>query len=191
LAIIEKFKGGPVGLDNLAAAIGEEKETIEDVIEPYLIQQGYLMRTPKGRIATDLSLKHFNIQIDQSSNTKKFMVARVHHWPIRIYYEDTDSGGVVYHSNYLKFMERARTEWLRDFEIDQKALKDNLNLMFVVHEIDIKFTRPAVFNDEIEVQTKLEKLGSVKIELEQKIFRSSEILIESRVVVASVNSISM
>ena len=119
------------------------------------------------------------------------MVALVHHWPIRIYYEDTDSGGVVYHSNYLKFMERARTEWLRDFEIDQKALKDNLNLMFVVHEIDIKFTRPAVFNDEIEVQTKLEKLGSVKIELEQKIFRSSEILIESRVVVASVNSMSM
>ena len=119
------------------------------------------------------------------------MVGRIHHWPIRIYYEDTDSGGVVYHSNYLKFMERARTEWLRDFEIDQKALKDNLNLMFVVHEIDIKFTRPAVFNDEIEVQTKLEKLGSVKIELEQKIFRLSEILIESRVVVASVNSISM
>ena len=119
------------------------------------------------------------------------MVALVHHWPIRIYYEDTDSGGVVYHSNYLKFLERARTEWLRDFKIDQRALKDNLNLMFVVHEIDIKFTRPAVFNDEIEVQTKLEKLGSVKIELEQKIFRSSELLIESRVVVASVNSISM
>ncbi|MDA9913518.1 Holliday junction branch migration DNA helicase RuvB [Methylophilaceae bacterium] len=70
LAIIEKFKGGPVGIDNLAAAIGEEKETIEDVIEPYLIQQGYLMRTPKGRIATDISLKHFNIQIEQSSNTK-------------------------------------------------------------------------------------------------------------------------
>jgi len=119
------------------------------------------------------------------------MVALVHHWPIRIYYEDTDSGGVVYHSNYLKYMERARTEWLRDFKVDQKALKDNLNLMFVVHEIDIKFIRPAVFNDEIEVQTKLEKLGSVKIELEQKIFRSTEILIESRVVVASVNSFSM
>ena len=119
------------------------------------------------------------------------MVALVHHWPIRIYYEDTDSGGVVYHSNYLKFMERARTEWLRDFKIDQKALKDNLNLMFVVHEIDIKFMKPAVFNDEIEVQTKLKKLGSVKIELEQKIFRSSELLIESRVVVASVNSILM
>ena len=119
------------------------------------------------------------------------MVGRVHHWPIRIYYEDTDSGGVVYHSNYLKFMERARTEWLRDFKIDQKILKDNLNLMFVVHEIDIKFNRPAVFNDEVEVQTTLEYFGSVKIELEQKIFRSSELLIESHVVVAAVNSISM
>ena len=63
LAIIEKFNGGPVGLDNLASAIGEEKETIEDVIEPYLIQQGYLMRTPKGRIATYLSLKHFDITL--------------------------------------------------------------------------------------------------------------------------------
>ena len=119
------------------------------------------------------------------------MVGRIHHWPIRIYYEDTDSGGVVYHSNYLKFMERARTEWLRDFEINQKVLKDNLNLMFVVNEIDIKFMKPAMFNDEIEVQTKLEKMGSVKIELEQKIFRSSELLIKSRVVIASVNSVSI
>ncbi len=64
LAIINKFNGGPVGLDNLAAAIGEEKETIEDVIEPYLIQQGYLMRTPKGRVVTEQSLKHFEMQIE-------------------------------------------------------------------------------------------------------------------------------
>ena len=119
------------------------------------------------------------------------MVGQVYHWPIRIYYEDTDSGGVVYHSNYLKFMERARTEWLRYFKIDQKSLRDNFDLMFVVHQIDIKFIRPANFNDEIEVQTKLEKLGSVKIELNQKIFRSSDLLIESRVGVASVNSSTM
>jgi holliday junction DNA helicase RuvB len=64
LAIINKFNGGPVGLDNLAAAIGEEKETIEDVIEPYLIQQGYLMRTPKGRVVTEQSLRHFEMQIE-------------------------------------------------------------------------------------------------------------------------------
>jgi Holliday junction DNA helicase RuvB len=61
LAIIEKFSGGPVGLENVAAAIGEEAETIEDVLEPYLIQQGYLQRTPRGRMATALSYKHFGI----------------------------------------------------------------------------------------------------------------------------------
>ena len=62
LAIIDKFMGGPVGLDNLAAAIGEERETIEDVIEPYLIQQGYLQRTPRGRIATQLTYLHFGLK---------------------------------------------------------------------------------------------------------------------------------
>jgi Holliday junction DNA helicase RuvB len=61
-AVLEKFGGGPVGLDNLAAAIGEERDTIEDVLEPYLIQQGYLMRTPRGRVATSLAYQHFGLQ---------------------------------------------------------------------------------------------------------------------------------
>ena len=62
LAIMEKFTGGPVGLDNLAAAIGEEKDTIEDVLEPYLIQQGFLQRTPRGRIATPRAYQHFGLK---------------------------------------------------------------------------------------------------------------------------------
>ncbi|MBF7073232.1 Holliday junction branch migration DNA helicase RuvB [Glaciecola sp. MH2013] len=66
LAIIEKFMGGPVGLDNIAAAIGEEKETIEDVIEPYLIQQGFLQRTPRGRIATQHAYLHFGLTLPNS-----------------------------------------------------------------------------------------------------------------------------
>ncbi|MCO4798540.1 MAG: Holliday junction branch migration DNA helicase RuvB [Colwelliaceae bacterium] len=66
LAIIEKFSGGPVGLDNVAAAIGEERETIEDVLEPFLIQQGYLQRTPRGRIVTDKAYQHFSIIKPQS-----------------------------------------------------------------------------------------------------------------------------
>ena len=61
LAVLEKFGGGPVGLDNLAAAIGEERDTIEDVLEPYMIQQGYLMRTPRGRVATQLAYQHFGL----------------------------------------------------------------------------------------------------------------------------------
>jgi len=61
LAVIERFDGGPVGIDNLAAAIGEERGTIEDVLEPYLIQQGYLMRTPRGRMATRHAWQHFGL----------------------------------------------------------------------------------------------------------------------------------
>ena len=65
-AVLEKFGGGPVGLDNLAAAISEERDTIEDVLEPYLIQQGYLMRTPRGRIATSLAYQHFGLAVPAS-----------------------------------------------------------------------------------------------------------------------------
>jgi len=71
LAIIEKFSGGPVGLDNIAAAIGEEKETIEDVIEPYLIQQGYLMRTPRGRLATPKTYQHFGLKHSKNNDLWK------------------------------------------------------------------------------------------------------------------------
>ncbi len=67
-AIINKFNGGPVGIENISAAVGEVKETIEDVIEPYLIQQGFIQRTPRGRIATELSFKHFNKEIPQKNN---------------------------------------------------------------------------------------------------------------------------
>jgi holliday junction DNA helicase RuvB len=66
LAVLEKFSGGPVGLDNLAAAIGEERDTIEDVLEPYLIQQGYLMRTPRGRVATQQAYQHFGLPLPNS-----------------------------------------------------------------------------------------------------------------------------
>ena len=69
--IIEKFSGGPVGLDNIAASLSEEKETIEDVIEPYLIQQGYIMRTPRGRIASAMAYKHFGLK-PPSSNENLF-----------------------------------------------------------------------------------------------------------------------
>jgi Holliday junction DNA helicase RuvB len=69
--VIEKFMGGPVGVDNLAAAIGEERDTIEDVLEPYLIQQGYLQRTPRGRIATANAYEHFGLIQAKSGNNKE------------------------------------------------------------------------------------------------------------------------
>ena len=67
-AILHKFDGGPVGVDNLAAAIGEERDTIEDVLEPYLIQQGFLQRTPRGRVATLLTYRHFGLAAPDSSS---------------------------------------------------------------------------------------------------------------------------
>ena len=69
LTVIEKFGGGPVGVDNLAAAIGEERDTIEDVLEPYLIQQGYLQRTPRGRVATLAAYRHFGITAPAGSGS--------------------------------------------------------------------------------------------------------------------------
>ena len=70
LAVIEKFDGGPVGVDNLAAAIGEERGTIEDVLEPYLIQQGFMMRTPRGRVATQAAYLHFGLAPRQQGQLK-------------------------------------------------------------------------------------------------------------------------
>jgi len=108
--------------------------------------------------------------------------------PIRIYFEDTDSGGVVYHSNYLKFMERARTEWLRSIGIDQRHLKQDHQIMFVVHRIDIQFKLPARFNDDLIVKSELKDIGSSKIEFRQMIYRNDEMLIDANVDIACIDS---
>ena len=108
--------------------------------------------------------------------------------PIRIYFEDTDSGGVVYHSNYLKFMERARTEWLRSIGIDQRHLKQDSHIMFVVHRIDIQFKLPARFNDELIVKSELKDIGSSKIEFRQMIYRNDKMLIDASVDIACIDS---
>ena len=114
--VLDKFGGGPVGIDNLAAAIGEERDTIEDVLEPFLIQQGFLQRTNRGRIATAACLPSLR---DRSSGRRRPAVHRMkaaatqpYFWNVRVYYEDTDAAGVVYYANYLEYLERARTEWL-------------------------------------------------------------------------------
>ena len=109
-------------------------------------------------------------------------------WPIRVYYEDTDSGGVVYHSNYLNFMERARTEWLRVLGFEQTHMKDDLNVIFVVHSMNIQFKRPALFNDMLNVQSNVAKVGHGSIEFLQTILRDQQVLIEATVKVACVQA---
>ena len=96
-------------------------------------------------------------------------------WTVRVYFEDTDSGGVVYHANYLKFMERARTEWLRSFELNQKKLKQEENIMFVVRKIDIQYKIPARFNDLLKIQTNCIKANDYSFTLKQNIMREKDV----------------
>ena len=109
-------------------------------------------------------------------------------WSVRVYFEDTDSGGVVYHANYLKFMERARTEWLRTLGLDQIKLKQEDKLMFVVRKIDIQYKIPARFNDELLIQTDCVKTTDYSIMLKQNILRDKKIVTEGGVEIVCINS---
>jgi acyl-CoA thioester hydrolase len=109
-------------------------------------------------------------------------------WPIRVYYEDTDSGGVVYHSNYLNFMERARTEWLRALGFEQTTLKDSMGVIIVVHSLSIAFKKPAFFNDMLLVNCSLTKIGYSSIEMSQTIQREDILLIDAQVKAAFVDA---
>ena len=113
------------------------------------------------------------------------------HWPVRVYWEDTDAGGVVYYANYLKFMERARTEWLRSLGIDQVALMQNERRIFVVTETHAEFIVPARFNDEIVVTARLAGLTRATFDIEQNIYRESldgELLLRGSVRAAYLNA---
>lgn len=90
-------------------------------------------------------------------------------WTIRIYYEDTDAAGLVYYANYLKFMERARTEWLRKLGFEQDILKREAGIIFVVRAVNIDYLRPARFNDLLEVVSSLEELNRVSLVFMQHI----------------------
>lgn len=111
-------------------------------------------------------------------------------FPVRVYYEDTDAGGVVYHSQYLNFMERARTEWLRHLGFEQTFLRESLNILFVVHSMQIQFKKPAKFDDMIQVSSQLINLRLGSFECQQKISREEEVLIEAQVKIACVDALT-
>lgn len=94
-------------------------------------------------------------------------------WPVRVYYEDTDLGGVVYHANYLRFMERARTEWLRSLGYEQDALRDHHGVLFVVVDAEVAFRRPARFNDELTVSAEVMKALRASLVFHQEVRAAS------------------
>jgi acyl-CoA thioester hydrolase len=113
-----------------------------------------------------------------------------HEWPLRVYYEDTDAEGVVYFANYLRFMERGRTEWLRARGVEQDRLRDDHGLCFIVTETDVRFRRPARFNDELVVRTRLTEFRRARFGLEQNVHRAPDrqLLVGSRCVAACVDT---
>ena len=113
---------------------------------------------------------------------------KIYEITIRIYWEDTDAGGVVYYANYLKFMERCRTEWLRSLGIDQYRLRLERQLQFAVVNVAVDFLRPAVLNDEIIVTAELARLSGATISFKQTIMRGDMQLIDASTRVACLDS---
>ena len=95
-------------------------------------------------------------------------------WQLRVYWEDTDGGGVVYHSRYLNFFERARTEWLRSVGIDQSELAGEQGILFVVRRVEIDFMAPAKMDDQLDVSVRPVRIGGTKLELEQELVRGGD-----------------
>ena len=95
-------------------------------------------------------------------------------WPVRVYYEDTDAGGVVYYANYLKFLERARTEYLRELGFEQDQLKQEYGIIFAVNSLTIQYRKPAVFNDALRVTAVISDKGNARLTFKQMITREDQ-----------------
>ncbi|WP_343079820.1 tol-pal system-associated acyl-CoA thioesterase [Ostreiculturibacter nitratireducens] len=104
-----------------------------------------------------------------------------HSFAVRVYYEDTDLAGIVYYANYLKFIERARTEWVRELGVDQAKLRAEAGIVFAVRRVVAEYLRPARFDDELRVETRLLAQTGARIALSQDVMRGDERLFSSEV----------
>jgi acyl-CoA thioester hydrolase len=109
-------------------------------------------------------------------------------WPVRVYWEDTDAGGVVYHAAYLAFLERARTEWLRARGVDQGALRETERLQFAVVGMTIEWRRPARYDDLLTVTAEITELGAATFGFAQTVLRGAELVLNATVRVAAIHS---
>lgn len=106
-----------------------------------------------------------------------------HSMNIRVYYEDTDLGGIVYYANYLRFIERARSEWLRDLGIDQIKMRNERDAVFVVTKLKVDYLLPAYFDDMLTVDTKIQIVSPVRAYFYQNIFRQEDVIFKAEVCV--------
>ena len=98
----------------------------------------------------------------------------VFEWPVRVYYEDTDAGGVVYYANYLRYLERARTEWLRQLGFEQDRLMRDVGIVFAVRRVEIDYLLPARFDDELRIEAVVARVSKVSLTFTQRILREPD-----------------
>jgi acyl-CoA thioester hydrolase len=108
-------------------------------------------------------------------------------WPVRVYWEDTDAGGIVFYANYLKYFERARTEWLRALGVQQQALRESDGTMFVVADTAVRYHAPARLDDQLDVTVALAERGSASMRLVQQAWRGSTLLAEGDIRIGCVD----
>jgi acyl-CoA thioester hydrolase len=107
--------------------------------------------------------------------------SKIFSWPVRVYFQDTDAGGVVYHASYVNFMERSRTEWLRSFGYSNAGLMKELGVMFVVRKLELNYLKPAQLDDMLAVTTQIKEIGRSRVNVLQTVQREGEILSEAEV----------
>ncbi|MBE9637296.1 tol-pal system-associated acyl-CoA thioesterase [Salipiger mangrovisoli] len=109
-----------------------------------------------------------------------------HEFPVRVYYEDTDMAGIVYHANYLKYIERARSDWVRSRGIDQNALREAEGLVFVVRRLEADYLAPARFDEELLVRTEVKAVSGVRLGLLQEVLRAGRPLFRAEVTLVAI-----
>ncbi|MCR9158220.1 MAG: tol-pal system-associated acyl-CoA thioesterase [Rhodobacteraceae bacterium] len=110
----------------------------------------------------------------------------VHELPIRVYYEDTDMGGIVYYANYLRYIERARSDWVRSLGVDQNAMREEDGVVFVVRRVEAEYLKPAKFDDELLVRTVVKAVTGVRLIMSQEVIRGDDLLFQAEVTVVCV-----
>ena len=109
-------------------------------------------------------------------------------WPVRVYWEDTDAGGIVFYANYLKYFERARTEWLRSLGHAQEAMRAEAGVMFIVTDTTVRFRRPARLDDVLDVTVQVQHAGRAQLTVAQQAWRGSELIAEGTIRIGCVDA---
>lgn len=110
-----------------------------------------------------------------------------HHFPVRVYYEDTDLAGIVYYANYLKFIERGRSEWVREMGVDQAAMKRDEGVVFAVRRVEADYHLPALYDDELIVTTEVETVTGARLIVRQTVQRDGQVLFSALVTIVAIN----